>query len=88
MIIFPGRKLLDINILSINIIRQNQDFLDTESYVFEFQYQQMLKYLDSSFINGTKRICFTMIHYFFAQISIFFFLIYGLVFLISTIMQW
>lgn len=47
MIIFPGRKLLDINILSINIIRQNQDFLDTESYVFEFQYQQMLKYLDS-----------------------------------------
>ena len=72
MTIFPGRKLLDINILSINI-RQNQDFLDTESYVFEFQYQQMLKYLDSSFINGTKRICFTMIHYFFAQINIFFF---------------
>ena len=73
MIIFPGRKLLDINILSINIIRQNQDFLDTESYVFEFQYQQMLKYLDSSFINGTKRICFTMIHYFFCSNQHFFF---------------
>ena len=69
MIIFPGRKLLDINILSINIIRQNQDFLDTESYVFEFQYQW---YKENMFYNDPLFFCSNQ-HFFFFNLWFWFF---------------